>query len=113
MMSLFGPALTALNTVRSQRYEDFVSGSQTGQALKDLIALERRLELAFEGTRFSDIKRKGMAVERSSFGHLADGTGVPATFQTLPVGDYHFQIPVSINELNLNPNMEPTPGYSN
>ncbi len=108
-----GPALTALNAVKSQRFSGFVSGNQTGQDLKDAIALERRLELAFEGTRFSDIKRKGMAVQRSSFGHFADGSGIPATFQTLPVGDYHFQLPISINELNLNPNMVQNPGYGN
>jgi len=104
-------ALTALDAVRSQRYASFVSGNELGNQLKDAIAKERRLELAFEGTRFSDIKRKGMAVQRSTFGHLADGTGTSAAFLTLPAGDDHFQLPIPVNELNLNPNMEQNPGY--
>lgn len=105
-------ALIALDAVRSQRYTGFVSGGETGPALKAAIALERRLELAFEGTRFTDIKRDGQAVQRSDFGHYADGTGIPATFKTLPVGDIHFQVPIPLNEINLNPNMEQNPGYS-
>ncbi|MCF6279543.1 MAG: RagB/SusD family nutrient uptake outer membrane protein [Flavobacteriaceae bacterium] len=108
-----GSALAALDMVRSQRYSSFVSGGESGQALKDAIALERRLELAFEGTRFTDIKRYGIDVQRSSFGHLFDGTGAPATFQLLPAGDFRFQAPISINELNTNPNMVQNPGYDN
>lgn len=104
-------ARTALDAVRSQRYSSFASGNEVGSALKTAIAKERRLELAFEGTRFSDIKRKGMAVQRSSFGHLADGSGVPAVVSTLPVGDIHFQVPIPIGEINLNPNMVQNPGY--
>jgi len=52
-----------------------------------------------------------MAVQRSTFGHLADGTGTSAAFLTLPAGDDHFQLPIPVNELNLNPNMEQNPGY--
>ena len=108
-----GPALTALDAVRSQRYAGFVSGNELGDQLKDAIATERRLELAFEGSRFSDIKRYGLPVERSDFGHLSDGSGVSATFKTLPAADIHFQVPIPINELNANPNMEQNPGYGN
>ena len=106
-------ALAALDAVRSQRYANFVSGNELGAQLKEAIAEERRLELAFEGSRFSDLKRKGLPVQRSDFGHLADGTGVSATFKTLPANDIHFQVPISINELNLNPNMVQNPGYGN
>ncbi len=104
-------ALTALDAVRSQRYNGFASGNEVGSALKDAIALERRLELAFEGLRFSDIKRKGEAIQRSNNGHLADGSGVPPVFSTLPAGDNRFQVPISINELNINPNMVQNAGY--
>ena len=31
----------------------------------------------------------------------------------LTAGDFHFQVPIPIGELNLNPNMEPNPGYGN
>ena len=104
-------ALAALDAVRSQRYSGFVSGGETGQALKDAIQLERRLELAFEGSRFTDIKRKGLPVQRSSFGHYSDGSGIPANFLTLPAGDHHFNLPIAVSELNLNPNMVQSPGY--
>ena len=104
-------ALTALDAVRSQRYAGFVSGGESGQALKDAIQLERRLELAFEGTRFTDLKRFGLPVERSTFGHLFDGSGVPAVNLTLPAGDHRFNLPISIDEINLNPNMVQSPGY--
>jgi hypothetical protein len=104
-------ARAALDAVRSQRYSGFVSGGEVAGALKDAIALERRLELAFEGTRFSDIKRKGLPIQRSDFGHLSDGTGVASTKKTLAASDYHFQVPIPLNETNLNPNMVQNPGY--
>ena len=106
-------ALAALDAVRSQRYSNFVSGNETGPALTNAIQLERRLELAFEGSRFTDLKRFGLPVERSTFGHYSDGTGSPADFLTLPVGDHHFNFPISSRELNLNPNMVQSPGYAN
>ena len=106
-------ARTALDAVRSQRYSSFASGNEVGSALKAAIAKERRLELAFEGTRFTDIKRKGLPIQRSDFGHLSDGTGVPAVFKTLPAGDIHFQVPIPRRELDLNPNMVQNPGYGN
>ncbi len=106
-------ARAALDAVRSKRYTGFTTGSEVGSALKDAIAKERRLELAFEGSRFSDLKRKGLAIQRSDFGHFADGTGVPAVNKTLPVGDYRFQSPIPVGEMNLNPNMVQNPGYGN
>jgi len=107
-----GPALAALDAVRSQRYNGFTSGGETGSALSEAIQLERRLELAFEGVRFTDLKRFGLGVERSSFGHLSDGTGVSADVLTLPAGDHRFNMPISISELNRNVNMVQSPGYN-
>lgn len=104
-------ARTALDAVRSNRYSDFVSGGEVGSALKEAIALERRLELAFEGSRFTDLKRYGLACQRSDFGHFADGSGLPAVFKQLAASDYHWQLPIPIGEINLNPNMVQNPGY--
>lgn len=106
-------ALADLDAVRSQRYTDFVAGSETGQALKDAIQLERRKELAFEGHRFFDLKRQGLPITRSTFGDEADGTGLalPAEALTMPAGDSRFQLPLPQAELNANPNMEQNPGY--
>merc|ERR1711974_568496 len=45
---------------------------------------ERRLELAFQGHRFFDIKRQGESIQRTNAGQFADGTGTPPLFLTLP-----------------------------
>lgn len=104
-------ALAALDLVRSQRYIGFTAGTETGQALKDAIQLERRLELAFEGHRFFDIKRKGLAINRTDAGDYADGTGTHPNFLTMPAGDTRFQLPIPKTELDVNPNFSPNPGY--
>lgn len=106
-----GGALTALDELRSNRYDGFVSPGETGAALKDAIALERRLELAFEGNRFFDLKRKGLDIQRSNFGDLADGTGEQAEVKTLPAGDHRFNMAIGQGERNANPNIEQNAGY--
>lgn len=110
----YGAALVALDAVRSQRYTGFVSGGETGATLEDAIALERRLELAFEGHRFYDIKRKGMDIVRSATnGDLADGSGTPtrASSLVMPAGDHKFQLPIPLAALNSNPNLVQNTGY--
>lgn len=57
-------ALKTLNYLRSNRYVNFTSPNETGTALKNAIALERRLELSFEGDRFFELKRKGLDIVR-------------------------------------------------
>lgn len=106
-------ALADLDVVRSQRYQGFTSMGETGQALMDAIDLERRLELAFEGFRWSDLKRKALPVQRSDFGDEADGSGlqVPENARTLEADDNRFQLPIPQDELNTNPNMNQNPGY--
>lgn len=106
-------ARTALDAVRAERYSGFTPGTEVGSLLKNAIALERRLELAFEGSRFTDLKRLGMDAQRSTFGHLSDGSGVPAVEQLLSASDTRFQLPIPIGEINLNPNMVQNPGYGN
>ena len=92
-------ARTALDAVRSRRYSDFVSGGEVATALKAAIALERRIELAFEGSRFSDLKRYGSDCVRSDLGHFYDGTGVLAVFKQLLASDYRWQLPIPIGEI--------------
>lgn len=104
-------ALEALDEVRSNRYDGFASGNETGDALKAAIALERRLELAFEGQRFFDLKRKGLAINRSTFGDVADGTGIGAEFTTLDANDHRFNMAIGDGERNANPNIEQNSGY--
>ncbi|WP_296620876.1 RagB/SusD family nutrient uptake outer membrane protein [Marivirga sp.] len=106
-----GAALTALDVVRSERYDGFVSGGEAGNALDEAIALERRLELAFEGHRFFDLKRKNLPIERTAAGDEADGGGVvpPSNALTLPANSPLWQMPIPQTELNANENMQPNP----
>ncbi len=104
-------ALADLNALRAQRYAGFVAGTETGQALLDAILLQRRLELAFEGHRFFDLKRLNLPVIRSTAGDKSDGTGVNNAMKTLPAGDPRFQLPLPQQEVNANPNIVQNPGY--
>lgn len=104
-------ALEDLNTLRSHRYNNFVTGVETGTAIYDAIMLQRRLELAFEGARFFDIKRLNLPVQRSSFGDRADGTGVQAAVKTLPANSNLFQLPIPLAETNANSHIVQNPGY--
>lgn len=108
-----GNALTALDALRSQRYSGFSSGGETGTALKDAILMERRLELAYEGHRFFDIKRQGTGFTRSSNGDLSDGSGTPppASSMGLTAGDHRFEFPYAQRSININPNLVQNPGY--
>lgn len=107
-------ALAALDQIRSNRYAGFSSGGETGDALKDAIRTERRLELAFEGHRSFDLKRWGLGFTRSDNGEFADGTGTPpaADYKSLNAGDHRFLWPIPQAWINVNPNFEQNPGYN-
>ncbi len=106
-------AASSLNEIRSNRYEGLLPPDAVGEELKNQIKLERRLELAFEGHRFFDLKRWGLKVERSAFGDLFDGSGIPVEPQNLVLsaGDSKFQLPIALEEINVNRNIVQNPGY--
>src|SRR5690606_22378747 len=51
-----------VNRIRSRAGLGLIPGTVTGDDLKAEIALQRRLELAFEGHRFFDLKRRGQDI---------------------------------------------------
>ncbi len=106
-----GDALETLDELRAQRFSPFTIGTETGQDLEDAIQLNRRIELAFEGHRFYDLKRRGEAIERGTFGDLSDGSGTPHTTQTIEAGNFRFQLPIPQDEINVNPNYTQNEGY--
>ncbi len=103
-------ALATLDILRNQRYTTF-TGGETGNALRDAIRLERRLEYAFEYQRFFDLKRWNLPIERGPFGDFADGTGTPSTNLFLEAGSFKFQLPIAIESIDQNPNLQQNPGY--
>lgn len=100
-------ALSDLNTIRSNRYEDFnpATAIEAGQALLDAILLERRLELAFEGHRFFDLKRLGLPIVRTEHGDRVDGGGVSAITKEVPAESPKFQLPIPQYEIDANKNI--------
>ncbi|HEY0679954.1 MAG TPA: RagB/SusD family nutrient uptake outer membrane protein [Chitinophagaceae bacterium] len=95
--------VNALRAARITGYTPVVFTSK--QQAIDEIMLERFKELAFEGHRFWDLRRKGLPVVRI-------GTDAPsATGATLPAGSFRFLLPIPRRELQANPLMVQNPGY--
>lgn len=97
-----------LNTLRAARISGYTN--QTLSTKEEVIAavyLERFKELAFEGHRFYDLKRRNLPVMRD----FQDLTDVITTSQlTNQEAQYCFPIPV--NEMKVNKNMVQNPFYS-
>ncbi|MAU71551.1 MAG: hypothetical protein CML04_05585 [Pseudozobellia sp.] len=73
-----GEALTYLNTLIAKRTTDFAAheATETGESLKERIALERRKELALEGHGVYDIIRTGGNIIRPETDHVNTGINV-------------------------------------
>lgn len=70
---------------------------------------ERRIEFAFEGHRWKDLKRLGNIGNRSIVRDPLDCVVNGAC--TLPVSDFRFTMPIPLVELNANSLIQQTPGY--
>ncbi|WP_103865259.1 RagB/SusD family nutrient uptake outer membrane protein [Aquimarina sp. I32.4] len=113
-LGLEAGALASLNELREVRYSPYVAGTETGIALEDAIQYERRVELAYEGHRFFDLKRRGEGINRNATnGDIIDGTGTPPAATTLPAGNFRFQFPIPTAEINANSTIakQQNPGY--
>ena len=95
-----------INDLRAARINSYVPVTFASKAEAiDAIILERFKELAFEGHRFWDLKRRGLAVQRI-------GTDAPtSTGATLTAGNYRFVLPIPEIEMQANNLMIQNPGY--
>lgn len=100
-----GEALKNLDYLRAKRYNNFVSGQEIGTNLEKAIALERRLELSFEGDRFFELKRNGWAMIRDERGDNADGSGTAPAVQNVPATSPYYVLPIPQSEMDANENM--------
>jgi tetratricopeptide (TPR) repeat protein len=91
-------ALTAVNRIRTNR--GLAPSTATGTALIDEIMLQRRLELAFEGHRFFDLKRLGLPIAKD-----------PAQGSALAASDPRVLSFIPTTEVTLNPKLVQNPGY--
>jgi hypothetical protein len=95
-----------INTLRAARITGYVNETFASKdAAIDAIMMERFKELAFEGHRFFDLKRRGLPVTRIA----ADAPSPQGT--TLPAGNFRFVLPIPLPEMTTNPAMEQNPGY--
>jgi starch-binding outer membrane protein, SusD/RagB family len=97
-------ALADLNTLRAARINGFIAGVETGSALIDAIALERRKELFMEGHRWFDLKRTTRTINR---GVIA----APTTQSVLAPTRREWVWPIPTAEIDANPNMKQNTGY--
>lgn len=95
-----------LNALRTNRITGYVPVTLASKTVAiDEIFTERFKELAFEGHRFWDLKRKGMAVDRIA----SEAPSPDAT--TLPANDFRFALPIPDPEMKANKAMKQNPGY--
>ena len=101
-----------LNTLMANRDPSFAGYTDVGQALINDVILERRKELAFEGDRFFDLNRLGLAINRTqNAGALEAGPG--NVNLTIPWPDPRRLAPIPEAEIQANKNIasQQNPGY--
>lgn len=100
-------AATDLNALRAARITNYVNVSfATKDDAINAIMDERFKELAFEGHRFWDLKRRNLPVSRLA----ADAPNAAA--MTLPAGNFKFLLPIPLTETQANPLIQQNPGYN-
>jgi starch-binding outer membrane protein, SusD/RagB family len=97
-------ALADLNALRATRITSYTNQTISGTALLDAILLEKRKELAFEGHRWFELRRNGLAIVRSE-------CAPPCINSTLPANSTKFVLPIPQNEMTANKNMVQNDGY--
>lgn len=91
-------ALTILNALRANRGLGAVA--DTGAALLDRILNERRVELAFEGNRWFDLKRLGRDITKPA-----------GTASAVPYADFRILARIPVEQVAINPSIVQNPGY--
>jgi hypothetical protein len=99
-------ALADLKTIKSNRYTSYTGSAietadnaLTGQALLDEILRQRRIELAFEGHRFFDLKRLGLDLVKAPH------------YNTVAFTDTRILTPIPPGDISINPNIIQNTGY--
>ncbi len=94
-----------LNMVATQRDPSFAGWSDSGPQVLEDILIERRKELAFEGSRFWDLLRLGRSFTKI-------GNQNPQTLVAVAPGNIALIFPIPVTEETANPNITQNPGYN-
>lgn len=94
-------AIEALELLRAHRGLDAYETAPSGNDLFEEIYDERRRELAFEGHRWFDLKRRAMDVPKPEVN----------LNPTVPFDDVRILAPLSGTQVENNPNLDQNPGY--
>jgi hypothetical protein len=100
-------AASDLNELRAARIMGYtsVTFASKEEAIREIVQ-ERFKELAFEGHRFWDLRRRGLPVERLASDAPSSNAAV------LPVGNFRFVLPIPNAEVQANPSIQQNPGYT-
>ncbi|WP_332453900.1 RagB/SusD family nutrient uptake outer membrane protein [Chryseobacterium aquaticum] len=108
---------TAATIVRSVRQARAFSGTPAlpvyatvADAARDILR-ERRIEFAFEGHRFIDLKRLGATAGVGIDRNANDDRFITSNPTTLGLSDYRWTLPIPSSEINGNPTIVQNPGY--
>ena len=110
-ISDFANVASEIASIRTARYGSVqtVATPANAQQAWALILTERRAELAFEGHRYIDLRRlgtlAGVGVDRDPRDCAFNG------FCSLPVSDHRFVMPIPLDEISANPNIQQNKGY--
>lgn len=106
-----GDALAPLNKVRRRAGLPDVTTTNVDQ-LRDIIFHERRVELAFENHRWTDLLRTGRALEViNAFGKVIKGEQPFLAANAYVIDPHHLLFPIPQPELDLNMKMVQNPGH--
>lgn len=94
----------AVNKVRQRVGMPPIPSGLSKEQLRDRIRHERRIELAYEGKRFLDLKRWKIA--HIVIPQIVDPSGIQHVFT-----EKHYLLPIPQIEIDINPNLKQNPGY--
>lgn len=111
-------AATQIDIIRDKRFSTNQAAPVYANAAAAWqgILKERRVEFAFEGYRYIDLKRlgaiAGVALDRDAADYSAASSNYPAGNPTnLPITSFKWTLPIPQSEFNANPNVQQNFGY--
>lgn len=106
-----GEALAPLNRVRARAGLPDITETDQGK-LRDIIFHERRVELAFENHRWTDLLRTGRALKViNAFGKVIRQEQPFLSSDAYVIDEHNLLFPIPQSEVDINTKMTQNPGY--